>query len=268
MRFSVLMSLYYKECSIHLKQCLQSLVEQTLPADEIILVLDGKIGPDLENVITECKKALPLTIIRLPENIGLGLALNEGLKHCRYEWVFRMDTDDICVPERFRIQMDAIKKDPAITLVGGQIMEFDDDIEQGTIKSVSLTHQQILQWAKKRNPFNHMTVAYKKSAVLAAGGYQHHLLMEDYNLWLRMLANNNQMQNLPQVLVYARTGQKMIKKRSGLMYIKSEWQLFRLKSNLKVGNACERVVVFLLRSAPRVLPTFVLTQIYRLLRSI
>lgn len=101
MKFSVLMSLYIKENPQYLRECFESLVAQTHPADEIVLVFDGAVTPELEAVVSEFETKLPLSLVKLPKNLGLGKALNEGLKHCSHDWVFRMDTDDICVPERF-----------------------------------------------------------------------------------------------------------------------------------------------------------------------
>lgn len=268
--FSVLLSLYHKESPRHLQTCFNSLVNQTLLADQVVLVIDGKIGQELEKVIAEFNNTLPLTLVRLPNNVGLGLALNEGLKHCLYEWVLRMDTDDVCVPVRFELQMAFIKNHHDVAVVGGQIIEFDGEydgnIERGILKSVPLTHQQIAQWAKKRNPLNHMTVAYKKSVVLAVGGYRHHLFMEDYNLWLRLLSCHYQMANMPDVLVYARTGSDMIGRRKGVDYIQSEWVLFRLKRELRLDGLLSAVFVLLIRTIPRVLPSFLLKWVYRLLR--
>lgn len=102
MKFSVLMSLYIKENPQYLRECFESLVAQTHPADEIVLVFDGAVTPELEAVVSEFETKLPLNLVKLPKNLGLGKALNEGLKHCSHDWVFRMDTDDICVPERLQ----------------------------------------------------------------------------------------------------------------------------------------------------------------------
>ena len=101
MKFSVLMSLYHNEAPAHLHACLASLAAQTLPADDIVLVYDGELPVALEAVVQSFQAALPLHIVRLPHNVGLGHALNQGLPHCRHEWVMRMDTDDICLPQRF-----------------------------------------------------------------------------------------------------------------------------------------------------------------------
>nr|UOP05713.1 glycosyltransferase [Conchiformibius kuhniae] len=207
------MSLYYREKPEYLRKCLNSLAMQTKAADQIVLVYDGEVGAALEAVVAKFSD-LPLEIVRLPENIGLGRALNVGLDACRHEWVFRMDTDDMCIPERFEKQCAFIETNPEIDLFGGQISEFSHRAEQPDgVRRVPLQHHEICKFAKKRNPFNHMTVAYKKSCVMKAGGYQHHLYMEDYNLWLRMLAQGAQTANLPDALVQVRSGEQMVARR-------------------------------------------------------
>ncbi|MFW2176551.1 MULTISPECIES: glycosyltransferase family 2 protein [unclassified Moraxella] len=223
MKFSVLMSLYDKEQPNYLQACLQSLVAQTLPADEIVLVFDGSINPHLQQVVNDFKSKLPLKIIALEKNVGLGQALNAGLNQCSHEWVIRMDTDDICVDNRFAMQIAYIEQHPSIDVLGGQIIEFEGNISNGKAsRQVPTTHEAILQSAKSRNPINHMTVAFKKSAVLKVGSYRHAPLFEDYDLWVRLLLAGQQFANLPDVLVYARAGEAMYERRGGLDYAKYE----------------------------------------------
>lgn len=261
------MSLYIKEQPDYLHQCLSSLAAQTQPADEIIIVLDGAIHTALETVLTEFQAALPIHLCRLPENVGLGKALNFGLQHCSHEWVFRMDTDDIATPTRFAEQCAFIAQHPNIALLGGQIAEFDiSPTQPHAMRSVPQTLPEILTYATKRNPFNHMTVAYQKAAVQAVSGYQHHLWMEDYNLWLRLLANNFQAANLPQTLVYVRAGSAMLTRRRGWSYIQSEWQLAQLKRQLGIQSSLSALMWFFIRSIPRMLPHALLKILYRVLR--
>jgi hypothetical protein len=269
MKFSVLMSLYCGEHPENLRECLHSLSVQTQAADEIILVFDGAISLELEQVIAEYVPKLPIHIFRLPENVGLGKALNFGLNHCSHDWIFRMDTDDIAVPTRFALQCAFIQTHPNIQLFGGQITEFVTQPEQcHAIRSVPTSLLDIISFAKKRNPFNHMTIAYQKKAVQNVGGYQHHLYMEDYNLWLRMLAAGVQAANLPDILVSVRTGDAMLSRRHGWTYVQSEWQLFRLKRQLDFQAALPAFAYFLLRSLPRILPETLLRLIYRVTRNI
>ena len=267
MNFTALLSLYIKESPDHLRQSLASLAAQTQPAAEILIVLDGAITPALEAVLAEFADRLPLNIIRLPENVGLGRALNHGVQHARHEWIFRMDTDDIAAPTRFADQCAYLAAHPQTALLGGQIAEFATTPGQShASRQVPQTQPEILAYAKKRNPFNHMTVAYRKSSLHRVGGYQHHLWMEDYNLWLRMLAAGMQCANLPQILVYARTGRSMIGRRKGWQYIRSEWQLYRLKRRLALQTPPAAFVCFAQRALPRLLPSALLQSLYNRLR--
>lgn len=265
--FSVLLSLYIKENPKNLSDCLLSLENQTILADEVIIVLDGPITVDLQQVLEIFSDRLPIKLVPLDHNVGLGKALNEGLKHCSNEWIFRMDTDDICLPDRFEKQVAFIKENPDVSLVGGQIEEFEETMSLSTGKRIVPTeYQEICQKALKTNPFNHMTVAYKKSAVLDAGSYQHHLFMEDYNLWLRMIAKGYLVRNLPDILVNVRAGSAMHSRRKGLNYIKSEYNLARLKNRLGLQSQFMAQSYFILRSIPRLFPNFILKTIYNFLR--
>lgn len=266
MNFSVLLSLYHKENPLALEQCFQSIwKDQTIQPNEIVLVLDGPIGDELTQCVEKWQQIIgqPLQVIPLSQNIGLGKALNEGLKHCSNEWVFRMDTDDICKPDRFEKQIQFIQHNPNVVLFGGQILEFDQvPNDSKVIKSVPTNNQDIKEFAQKRCPFNHMTVAYKKSVITELGGYQHHLFMEDYNLWLRVIGKGYEVANLSDVILYARVGNGMHARRKGFEYIKSEKQLLNLKKELKLQNPIHANILFLIRSTFRLLPSSMLGKIY------
>ena len=227
-KFSVLMSLYDKEQPEFLAKSLMSLTQQTLPADEVVLVWDGKINTGLQKVVEEFKPKLPLKIIALENNVGLGEALAIGLTHCQYDWIARFDSDDICEPNRFTKQIEFIINHPNIYVLGGKIIEFQQTIGKAThVRQVPIDHADILQYAKSRNPINHMTVMYQKSAVLGVGNYRHAPLYEDYDLWVRLLQAGYQFANLPEVLVYARAGDAMYARRGGFDYAKYEWHMQR-----------------------------------------
>ncbi|WP_445406878.1 glycosyltransferase [Acinetobacter seifertii] len=266
MNFSVLMSLYYKENVIFLDECFKSIwLNQEVKPNEIVLILDGPIGEELQNCVQYWTNQIGpvLKVIPLPHNVGLGKALNEGIKHCSNEWVFRMDTDDICTADRFKKQVAFIQQHPDVVLFSGQVMEFDQNISDANVlKAVPVTYEEIKEFAKKRCPFNHMAVAYKRDVILGLGGYQHHLFMEDYNLWLRVIGNNYRVANLPDVLLYARVGNGMHARRKGFQYIKSEKQLLDLKKQLKLQNPVYANMLFLIRSAFRLLPANMLGRIY------
>ena len=230
--FSILMSIYHKESPQYFEACMRSIWhEQSLKPNEIVLVKDGPLPAALEAIIEKWQSELNevLVVVSLEKNVGLGKALNIGLSNCSNEWIFRMDTDDICKPDRFEKQIQFIQSNPNVVVVGGQILEFDHTPnDMSVIKTVPTTHEDIKKFAQKRCPFNHMTVAYKKSVITELGGYQHHLFMEDYNLWLRVIGAGYKVANLPDVILYARVGNGMHARRKGYQYIKSEKQLLNL----------------------------------------
>ncbi|MDU6054935.1 MAG: glycosyltransferase [Acinetobacter junii] len=266
MNFSVLISIYHKELPEYFNICMQSIwKDQSIPPNEIVLVLDGPIGEELTQCVTKWQQIIgkPLKVIPLSQNVGLGKALNKGLEHCSNEWVFRMDTDDICKPDRFEKQIQFIKKNPEVVLFSGQILEFNENpSDADALKYVPTEHTDIVKFAQKRSPFNHMTVAYKKSVIDAVGGYQHHLFMEDYNLWLRVIGAGYRVGNHSDILLYSRVGNGMHARRKGYEYIKSEKQLLKLKKDLELQNPLHANMLFLVRSAFRLLPSSLLGKFY------
>lgn len=260
MKFSVLMSLYNKEVPEYLDECLKSLTSQTLKADEVIIVYDGFINPSLHDVVLKYKDALNVNIIYIEKNVGLGRALNKGLEHCRYDYIARMDTDDICYNDRFFTQMSYLKDHPNISVLGSSVVEFGPNEHRE--KLLPIDHVSICNYAKVKNPFNHMSVIFKKKDVLACGGYLHHLYMEDYNLWLRMIAKGYEVKNIKAPLLKVRVANGMIVKRRGLNYIKSEFKIFSLKKMLKIDSGISLYTNLTIRVFSRLVPKNVLSFLY------
>ena len=267
MNFSVLLSVYFKEVPGYLDLCLNSINSQKVRPQEVVLVFDGALTDELELVVANWEDKLPMKIVRLDHNVGLGKALNAGIQACSNEWVLRMDTDDVCADDRFEKQVEFIVKNPGVDLFGSSIIEYDADMRNCLGRRVvPVRYQEITDFAKSKNPFNHMTVAYKKSKVMAAGGYVHHHFMEDYNLWLRMIASGCNVGNLDEDLVHVRAGEGMIRRRRGFDYVRSEYDLFRLKRDLGITGFWDGAVIFVGRSLMRLLPTSVLASFYRFMR--
>ncbi|MRT94803.1 glycosyltransferase [Ancylomarina sp. 16SWW S1-10-2] len=255
MNFSVLLSVYHKESPANFKLALESVWEhQELKPSEIILVKDGPLTADLENVISGFDDDMPLRIIELKENVGLGKALNIGLDNCSFELVARMDTDDICESDRFKEQVNFMSQHGQVDVLGSWIKEFDSDSgEIYAARALPERHKDLLVFSKKRNPISHPSVMFRKSKVIEAGGYQHFYLYEDYFLWVRMLQNGCIFHNLPMFLLKFRSGKNMIKRRRGYTYLISElnFQRFLLKSKFislvqYIKNCLIRIVVRLL----------------------
>ena len=221
--FTVLMSLYYRENPEYLRLSLESVFNQTLPPHEVILVKDGPLTPELDEVVDEYStRHSELKVIPLAHNLGLGRALNIGLTHCSHELVIRMDTDDICLPSRFEIQTKFMEENPDIDISGTWLTEFIDNPQNTKgVKNTPLTHSQIVKSIRTRSPFNHPTVIFRKSKVMEAGNYQHFHLLEDWWLWGRMIKAGARTANIPESLLLFRTTNDSYMRRGGWKYAKN-----------------------------------------------
>ncbi len=221
--YSVLMSVYAKENPQFLQKSLESMENQTVPCHDWVVVCDGPLPPDLNEVLHAYVRKYPrdFRLLALKENVGLGKALNVGLPVCKCEFIARMDSDDIAFPDRCEKQLKAFSVQQA-DIVSGEVLEFTD-IPGDSVLSRKLPerHEEILRFAKRRNPFNHPCVMFRKSAVLSAGGYQSYYLCEDYYLWVRMLMRGMRGYNLQTPILYMRAGSAMYRRRAGMKYLKS-----------------------------------------------
>jgi len=221
--FSLLMAVYKNDNPDFLAAALESVIANTCQPTQVVIVQDGPVTPALTAVLRDFAARLPLQIVALPVNRGLGPALHAGVLACNEEWIARFDSDDVCTPTRFENQLDYIATHPEVSLLGGQIKEFETRPDQSYASRVVPTDPSAIgRFAKTRNPFNHMTVMFRKSAVLAAGNYQSDALYEDYALWIRMLMQSARVANLAHVLVYARAGEGMFRRRGGWRYAWNE----------------------------------------------
>ena len=255
-KYSVLMSVYYKEKPEYLKKAIESMLNQTVKPDEFIIVKDGPLTEDLDNVINEYvdKEKDLFTIVSLEKNLGLGLALNEGLKVARNELIARMDSDDISLPNRCEEQLGILKENSNIDIIGGDIAEFIDNEDNIIGKRIVPTQNvEIKEYMKKRCAMNHMTVMYKRKAVEESGGYKDWFWNEDYYLWIRMLENNIVFANTGTVLVHVRCGKEMYQRRGGKKYFTSEVELQKYMLNKNIiskklycANVIKRFIVQIL----------------------
>ncbi|CEN34791.1 glycosyltransferase [Capnocytophaga cynodegmi] len=266
MNFSVLISLYIKEKPESLAECLESLKNQTLQASEVVIVFDGKITSELEDVVSQYSKELPIKVIRLAENVGLGKALQKGVLACNYEIIARMDTDDIATPDRFEKQINFLKTNPQVSVLGSNISEFNlqpNDLKRKRV--LPEKHSEIYEFAKFRCPINHPTVVFKKEDVLQSGNYSGKLLLwEDYTLWVTMLSKDYIFHNLQENLLHFRVkdGRETIKRRSGLKYALNELKFAKYMRKIGFLSSLEYLKFITLRPLGRLLPTGILLYIY------
>ena len=234
--YSVLMSVYYKEKPEWLENSIKSMLDQTIYPSEFVIVEDGMLPEELENVIVKYEKEYPtlFKIIRLEKNSGLGIALSIGIEKCEYEYIARMDSDDYSCPDRIEKQFRIFEKYPELGLVGTNVEEFEGDINNISCHVVlPEMHNEIYKFSKKRCPFRHPSLLYKKSEVLKAGNYREFYLCEDYDLYVRMLRSGCNCYNIQEPLVFMRIGKDFYKRRGGIKYMNT---ILKFKNEqLKIG---------------------------------
>lgn len=256
-KYSVLMSVFYKENPLFFKQSLDSMITQTIKPDEIVLICDGQLSDELNDVIEEYQNKYRewFNVIRFDENKGLGYALKVGVEKCKNDFIARMDTDDISKKDRCEKELNVFKANSNLGIVGSNIEEFSNMIEDvSSIRKVPETHDEIEKFMKKRNPFNHPSVMYKKEEVLKAGNYQDIRFMQDYFLWIDMISNGTVGYNIQDNLVSMRANDNLFKRRSGKEYLKIQRKLFEYMKDKKIINSFEYLTYLSLRSISSMLP--------------
>ena len=260
--YSVLMSLYKKEHPEYLRLALDSMINQTVKPDEIVLVEDGPLTPELHAVVGEYKDQLKIVVNE--NNLGLGLALNEGLKACKNELVARMDTDDISKPDRCQKQLKRFREKPELAIVGSHIDEFvgspDNIISQ---RRVPTTSEAIYNYAKKRSAFNHPAVMYRKSAVLSEGGYSDLKRNQDVDLFGRMLFKGFKAENIDEALLWFRSSDELAARRKSW---ENTWSYIdTIKKFWKMGYSSfsDYAMVAVAQTGMYIMPTRVQNWVYK-----
>jgi len=255
--FGLLMSVYFRDCPIHLATALESCDFSRL--SEVVIVSDGPVS-DLH--ISTIKDKVPqnlLKLILLKENKGLGVALNYGLKECTADYIFRMDSDDVCVNDRFLAQIEYINLH-GCDVLGGHIDEFNT--VPGIVISkrcVPLDFESISKALLRRNSMNHVTVCFNRRKVIDIGSYQNVIYHEDYDLWIRAVATGLKIENMDKVLVQVRTGNGFLSRRHGFNYLFMELK-FVLK-NVRFFRFSS-LEYMLIRCVFRLGPKFILNFFY------
>lgn len=232
--YSVLMSVYKTDNPDYFKQSLESMLHQTEQSNDIVIVKDGPISQEIQDVINECSSTYPNIInqVQLEKNMGLGLALNEGLKICKNELVARMDSDDISLPERCERQLAMFEADPDLDIVGCSVKEFVENPSSivGT-RDVPLDNTSIYKYCRRRDPFNHPTVMYRKSKVIAYGQYGNYRKNQDTDLWIKLLSHGCKCANSREYLLMFRFDENTYKKRKSWvntkLLIHIRWKAFQ-----------------------------------------
>ena len=251
MKFSVCTSIYKNDKPEFVRGALDSmLVNQSIKPSEIVLVQDGPVPEGTTELLSEYQEKYGelLIIVKLEVNKGLGNALRLGVKNAKYDICARMDSDDICSPDRFEKQLAYLKAHPECDIVGGQITEFIDTPDNIVgRREVPLSNEEIYEFMKSRCALNHPTVMFKKESVLKAGNYQDWFWNEDYYMWIRMMEQGCVFANLPYVLVNMRSGIDQYRRRGGMKYFKSEIGIKKLMLEKGMINNAEFAINYVER---------------------
>ncbi len=245
MNFSVLMSVYKSDNADYLLRAIQSVtIDQTLKPAQLVLVKDGPIPSEIDDKIDKGRTMLndigiEFTVIPKEVNGGLAAALNTGLEYCKYEYVARMDSDDVSLPNRFELELSYLINNPEISVLGGGITEFEDD-EKVPIQTriVPQQHDAIVDMLRTRNAMNHVTVIFRKNDIVNLGGYSEDFgKLEDYKLWVDAICAGLKLHNISDICVNVRVGSGFIERRSNKREIQ-DWDMLQsyLKKAKLIGN--------------------------------
>lgn len=232
------MCVYGGDNPSYFEAAVRSVLDQTIQPTEIVLVVDGPVSSELDSIIKTFENMAIFNVIRLKKNQGHGNARRIGLDACKYDLVALMDADDISVPNRFEKQIKVFESNKTVSVVGGIIHEFTDNVDNVVGKRiVPESDADIKQYMKKRCPMNQVTVMFNKKDIDMVGGYIDWYCEEDYYLWLRLHLAGKLFYNIQENLVNVRVGNEMYKRRGGWKYFKSEvkLQLFMKKKGV-IGN--------------------------------
>ncbi|MDM2744849.1 MULTISPECIES: glycosyltransferase [Citrobacter] len=262
--FTVLMSVYSKELSVNLSQALKSIwIDQYLRPDQIVIVKDGMLGDELNDVIAYFSKLIPcLDVVSLPSNMGLAYALNEGLKYCKYPLVARMDSDDIALPMRFSEQISYLSSNKNIAVLGSQVDEYDMKMENkiGT-RIVPIEHEDICRFARRRNPISHPSAVFRKDIILSVGGYPLFERAQDFALWSMILTKGYVFHNSSHVLVNMRTGDGMMNRR-GFKYLRNELRLLIFQKKIGLLSYFDLFSNVIIKCTVRLAPNWIKKILY------
>lgn len=229
LRFSVITSVYKSDVPEYVRTAFESVFNQTLMPDEVVCVADGPIPDNLKAVVQDFKTQYPEIMhpVYLDKNGGLGEAMRIASLEARYDYLARMDSDDICLPDRFEKQMKCFEEDPELSIVGGMITEFDGTPENIIAQRIlPLDDAGIKKMMRGRCAVNHVTVIFKKEDLLRSGNYQPFWKQEDHYLWARMMEHGCKFRNIPDIVVNVRSGKDQLARRSGWRFYKSVVRVF------------------------------------------
>lgn len=265
MKISVLLSLFAQENPSYFDLSMRSIWDdQIRKPDQIVLVEDGPLTSELTSIVGNWKEKLGelLTVVKLEKNQGLAIALNEGVKHCTGDYIARMDTDDISLPNRFFVQEKYLSEHPNTVLLGGGMIEFNDQDGELSPRLMPLSHQDIKAAICKTSPFVHPSVCISRKIFDEGLSYNPKCKRcQDIELWFRIIASGYEVANVSEVVIKYRKDPNMYAKRRKSST--SEFVIFMKGTHLIYGICTYRYIYPILHYMFRLLPASWSQVIYK-----
>lgn len=270
-KFTVLMSVYKNDNAVAFKEALESVtLQQSIKPNQVVVIYDGPVSAEIEQIhlkIASDNPNIEFTTIKKTLNQGLAAALNTGIKKCKFEWIARMDSDDISTNDRFEKQFSFLNNHPEVDVLGGNIAEFLKVVgDMDSQRIVPTENNEICSMAKTRNPINHPTVIIRRSAIEEVGGYSENFgKLEDYKLWIDLMENKKVFANLPDVVLNFRVGEGFINRRSNRKEIQDWDAMQNYMLSLKRISYCRAIINRIYIRAFIYMPKFLKKIVYKIL---
>jgi glycosyltransferase involved in cell wall biosynthesis len=262
--FTVVIPLYIRSSNSLFEKCITSVLNNTLPPTFILIILDGPVTKEVNKTLERVCNTKKFSILKLDKNHGLTYALNYAIQRVKTTWVARMDGDDVCSPNRFFKQFSFLKKNKDISLLGSNVIEIDSASNKKFYKTLPTKHIDIRNYMMYRNPFNHMSVVFKKNIFNEVGGYPEIFLREDYGLWIKFIGNGFKTANLNDFLVFTDSGDDMYKRRSSGNIFIAEYRIQSLFYKLRLKSLFKYHIDYLIRLFILSLPPTFLKYVYKI----
>lgn len=265
MTISVLLSVYNKEKAVYLDRALRSIWDdQTLKPNQIVLVEDGPLGSDLEQVVLGFKSRVGevLCIVRNEQNLGLTKSLNIGIEHVASELIARMDSDDISAPDRFKLQHDYFELHPEIHILGGSLQEFDENTPRLAVRNYPLTPDKVKTYICKASPLAHPTVMMRHCIFAKGLKYDESFrTSQDIALWFDAIIAGYQIANLPDITIFFRRDMEVFRRR-GRKKAWNEYRIYMRGIFRLYGLFTYRYIYPLMRLLFRMMPSRFIRYVY------
>lgn len=270
-RIAVIMSLYKNDVLDYVKLAVESILHQTFSNFDYYILYDGPIKEDVDQYLSSINDER-IHLYKRNENKGLALSLNELLGIIRplnYDYIARMDADDISLPERFDKQISFLQAHPDIDLVGGAINEIDENSQnRNKITKYPCDPDKCREFFAKRNPVAHPTVIFRRSFFEKAGWeYPTDFVRnEDTRFWHEGYKNGCKITNIPDVVLNFRMTDNMFKnRRNGKEFASSQLKLRKIIRK-DLGYSIKADIYAYATYLLMISPSWLLKIAYRILR--